>query len=136
MIWDQKPPVVVMLTRLFEKGKVAKCTTLSDTTMSIVIYAGVKFVEKVNERDCILTNQLELTNLDHVDQVKPFFMHMQSKCERYWCDEMNEPFEIPDRGFTVTVTGKKVYADYEIRDMTIRSVSVYTCKKEQCVQID
>ena len=24
MIWDQKPPVVVMLTRLFEKGKVAK----------------------------------------------------------------------------------------------------------------
>ena len=22
MIWDQKPPVVVMLTRLFEKGKV------------------------------------------------------------------------------------------------------------------
>ena len=23
MIWDQKPPVVVMLTRLFEKGKVA-----------------------------------------------------------------------------------------------------------------
>ena len=49
---------------------------------------------------------------------------------------MNEPFEIPDRGFTVTVTGKKVYADYEIRDMTIRSVSVYTCKKEQCVQID
>ena len=38
---------------------------------------------------------------------------------------MNEPFEIPDRGFTVTVTGKKVYADYEIRDMAIRSVSVY-----------
>ena len=53
------------------------------------------------------------------------FHYAQSKCERYWCDEMNEPFEIPDRGFTVTVTGKKVYADYEIRDMTIRSVSVY-----------
>ena len=44
---------------------------------------------------------------------------------------MNKPFEIPDRGFTVTVTGKKVYADYEIRDMTIRSVSVYTYKEEQ-----
>ena len=64
------------------------------------------------------------------------FLYAQSKCERYWCDEMNEPFEIPDRGFTVTVTGKKMYADYEIRDMTIRSVSVYTCKKEQCVQTD
>ena len=49
---------------------------------------------------------------------------------------MNEPFEIPDRGFTVIVTGKKVYADYEIRDMTIRCVSVYTCKEEQCVQTD
>ena len=63
-------------------------------------------------------------------------LYAQSKCERYWCDEMNEPFEIPDRGFTVTVTGKKVYADYEIRDMTIRSVSVYTYKEEQCVQTD
>ena len=38
MIWDQKPPVVVMLTRLFEKGKVAKYTILSDTTMSIVMH--------------------------------------------------------------------------------------------------
>ena len=47
----------------------------------------------------------------------------QSKCERYWCDEMNKPFEVPDRGFTVTMTGKKVYADYEIRDMTIKYVS-------------
>ena len=50
---------------------------------------------------------------------------MQSKCERYWCDEMNKPFEVPDRGFTVTVTGKKVYADYEIRDLTIEYVSVH-----------
>ena len=33
---------------------------------------------------------------------------------------MNEPLEIPDRGFTVTVTGRKMYADYEIRDMAIR----------------
>ena len=57
---------------------------------------------------------------------------------------MNEPFEIPVRGFTVTVTGKKVFADYEIRDMAIRSVSVYiyiyiyiyTCKEKQCVQTD
>ena len=31
---------------------------------------------------------------------------------------------MPDRGFTVTVTGKKVYAYYEIRDMTIEYVSV------------
>ena len=54
MIWDLKPPVVVMLTRLFEKGKVAKYTILSGTSMSIVIYAGVNFVEKVNERDCII----------------------------------------------------------------------------------
>ncbi len=59
------------------------------------------------------------------------FPYVQSKCERYWCDEMNKPLDIPDRGFTVTVTGKKVYADYEIRDMAIRSVSVYVCKEEQ-----
>ena len=54
MIWDQKPPVVVMLTRLFEKGKVAKYPVLSGTTVSTVIYAGINFVEKVNERDCII----------------------------------------------------------------------------------
>ena len=53
MIWDQKPPVVIMLTHLFEKGKVAKYPILSDTTMSIVIYAGIKIVE-VHERDCII----------------------------------------------------------------------------------
>ena len=64
------------------------------------------------------------------------FPYVQSKCERYWRDEMNKPFEIPDRGFTVIVTGKKVYADYKIKDMTIRSVSVYTYKEEQCVQTD
>ena len=61
------------------------------------------------------------------------FFYAQSKCELYWCNEMNEPFEIPDRGFIVTVTGKKLYADYEIRDMTIRNVSVYTYKEEHCV---
>ena len=38
MIWDQKPPVVVMLTRLFEKGKVAKYTIFSDNKMSIVMH--------------------------------------------------------------------------------------------------
>ena len=36
---------------------------------------------------------------------------------------MNEPFELEDRNFTVMMTGKKVYAEYEIRDMTIRFVS-------------
>ena len=29
MIWDQKPPVVVMLTRLFEKGKVSTQITIT-----------------------------------------------------------------------------------------------------------
>ena len=52
-------------------------------------------------------------------------MYVKPKCERYWCDEMNKPFQVPDRGFTVTVTGKKVYADYEIRDLTIRYVRVH-----------
>ena len=51
-------------------------------------------------------------------------MYVKSKCERYWCDEMNKSFEIVDRGFTVTVTAKEVYGDYEVRDMTIICVSV------------
>ena len=38
MIWDQKPPVVVMLTRLFEKGKVANYPIFSDSTMSIFMH--------------------------------------------------------------------------------------------------
>ena len=61
---------------------------------------------------------------------------MQSKCEKYWCDEINKPFDVPDRGFTVTITGKKMYASYEIRDMTIRCVSVHA-KSYMCTwQID
>ena len=55
------------------------------------------------------------------------FALVQPKCERYWCNELHKPFELPDRGFTVTMTGKKVYADYEIRDITIRCVSVHAC---------
>ena len=43
-------------------------------------------------------------------------------------EELNKPLEMPDRGFTVTVTGKKDYADYEVRDMTIRYVSVSICR--------
>ena len=38
--------------------------------MSIVIYAGVKFVEKVNERDCIIDELVGTDKLGHVDQVK------------------------------------------------------------------
>ena len=64
------------------------------------------------------------------------FAYVQSKCEQYWCDEMNKPFEILDRGFIVTVTGKRLYPDYEIRDMTIRSVSAHARLKLQCVQTD
>ena len=64
------------------------------------------------------------------------FPYVQSKCEQYWCDEMNEPFEIPERGFTLTVTGKKVYADYEIRDITIRNVSAHARLMLQCVETD
>ena len=52
------------------------------------------------------------------------FTCVQSKCKKYWCDEINKPFEIVDRGFTVTVTAKKLHADYDIRDITIRRVSV------------
>ena len=65
-----------------------------------------------------------LGSCHHVHCFLSFAIYIKTKCERYWCDEMNEPFEISDRGFTVTVTQKKVYADYEIRDMTIRCVSV------------
>ena len=49
---------------------------------------------------------------------------------------MNKPLEMLDRGFTVTVTGKKVYADYEIRDMTI-GMHVSACAiKELCSACD
>ena len=71
-----------------------------------------------------MTLYLESINLLHFGYVAFLSLaRVQSKCERYWCDEMNKPFEVPDRGFTVTMTGKKVYADYEIRDMTIKYVS-------------
>ena len=54
MISDQKPPVVAMLTRLFEKGKVAKYTIFSDNTMSIVMYLQNCILNNVNDRDRII----------------------------------------------------------------------------------
>ena len=49
---------------------------------------------------------------------------------------MNKPLEMLERGVFVTVTGKKVYADYKIRDMTIE-MHVSACAiKELCSAYD
>ena len=46
---------------------------------------------------------------------------------------VNKPLETLERVYIVTVTGTKVYADYEIRDMTIK----YECTiKELCSVYD
>ena len=73
-----------------------------------------------------------LDSCHHVDCFLSFAL--KTKCERYWLEELNKPLELSVRGFTVTVTRKKDYADYEIRDMTIRYVSVQS-RRCTCIKL-
>ena len=47
----------------------------------------------------------------------------QSKCEQYWNEQLDKPYDA-GRGFTVVTTGYKGFADYVVRDMTLTRVSL------------
>ena len=51
-----------------------------------------------------------------------FLISIQRKCEQYWNDQLDKPYNA--RGsFTVVTTGCRSFADYVVRDLTLRRVS-------------
>ena len=53
---------------------------------------------------------------------------IQRKCEQYWNEDLDKPYNA-GRGFTVVTTEYKTFADFAIRDMTIHSVSTFGNQK-------
>ena len=47
---------------------------------------------------------------------------LQNKCEQYWHDQVDKPFDV-GRDFTVVTTAYRGFADYDVRDMTVQCVS-------------
>ena len=47
---------------------------------------------------------------------------VQNKCELYWHDQVDKPFDV-GRDFTVVTTAYRGFADYDVRDMTVQCVS-------------
>ena len=47
---------------------------------------------------------------------------LQHKCEKYWNDDLEKPYDA-GRGFSAVTTGYRTFADYEVRDITVRNVS-------------
>ena len=46
---------------------------------------------------------------------------LQRKCEKYWNDDLDKPYDA-GRGFYAVTTGCRGFADYEVRDITVRNV--------------
>ena len=51
-----------------------------------------------------------------------FSVSSQHKCEQYWNNQLDKPYEA-GRGFTVVTTRYRGFADYAVRDLTLKSVS-------------
>ena len=47
---------------------------------------------------------------------------MQNKCEQYWHDQVDRPFNA-GRDLTVVTTAYRGFADYDVRDLTVQCVS-------------
>ena len=47
---------------------------------------------------------------------------LQIKCEQYWHDQVDRPFNA-GRDITVVTTAYRGFADYDVRDLTVQSVS-------------
>ena len=50
------------------------------------------------------------------------FVSLQHKCEQYWNDQLHKPYDA-GRGFSVVTMGYRGFADYAVRDLTLKSVS-------------
>ena len=50
-----------------------------------------------------------------------YWLSLQRKCEKYWNDDLDKPYDA-GRGFSAVTTGYRGFADYEVRDITVRNV--------------
>ena len=55
---------------------------------------------------------------------------LQCKCEQYWNDQLDKPYDAGS--FTVVTTGCRGFADYVVRDLTLRSVSLSVAQAILC----
>ena len=53
---------------------------------------------------------------------------LQHKCEQYWNDQLELPYDAGN-GFTVVTTQYKRFADHAVRDFTLKSVSLFSSVK-------
>ena len=54
--------------------------------------------------------------------VRILLISIQRKCEQYWNDQLDKPYDVRG-GFSVVTTGCRGFSDYVIRDLSLKSVS-------------
>ena len=47
----------------------------------------------------------------------------QKKCDCYWNNDIEQNFE-PGRGFRIKVMSCRIFADFEVREMLVKNVSL------------
>ena len=162
MIWDVRPAVIVMLTKVHENGKVRACmqrgvhTYRNLLTTLLILYSTLftvfyqfKYI-RIHWNFVVISHHLlNLSTLEfhsfqlHIQMIPGLVItvafrekvaycfnvvsiSLQRKCEQYWNDDLNKPFNA-GRVFTVFTTGYRGFADYVVRDMTVMNVShMYT----------
>ena len=55
--------------------------------------------------------------------VRILLISIQHKCEQYWNDQLDKPYDVRG-GFTVVTTGCRGFAHYVIRDLSLKIVSL------------
>ena len=55
---------------------------------------------------------------------------IQRKCEQYWNDQLDKPYDVRG-GFTVVTTGCRGFADYVIRDLSLKC-ELFSCTCNVC----
>ena len=58
---------------------------------------------------------------------------LQRKCEQYWNDQLDKPYDAGS--ITVVTTRCRGFADYVVRDLTLRSVSLSVAKSIYTVRL-
>ena len=55
--------------------------------------------------------------------VRILLISIQRKCEQYWNDQLDKPYDVRG-GFTVVTTGCRGFSDYVVRDLSLKIVSL------------
>ena len=111
--------MIVMLTKVKENGKVStrECIYAAghydgQVSVCIILYYVNNFIFIFNNNG---------TQNPTLCLYQSLYCNMQRKCEKYWTDDLDQPYNAGG-GFTVVTTGCRGFADYVIRDLAISSV--------------